>query len=178
MKRGMIDIETLSSQSDACVISIGLVGFDDSEILFRDSFAIHLDDWHGHIDPRTVKWWMDQGPEAQAFSFRNPEPLYTKQAVTRFGEFSFNFCRDEVWANGPQFDLVVLRNWWRRCTGLDSFPIHYRAYRDCRTVWTAARARNVDVDEAWRRAGIVPHDPLSDAESQAIAVQIALKGLA
>jgi hypothetical protein len=174
----MIDIETLSSQSDAAVISIGLVGFDEERILYRESFAIDEHDWHGHVDPRTVKWWMEQGAEAQAFSFRNEFPKSADLAAFRLSEFAARFCQDECWANGPQFDLVVLRNWWRRVKGDDKLPIYYRAYRDCRTLWRAAEARGADLTPAWTREGIIPHHPLSDAETQACAVQIALKALA
>ncbi len=176
-RRGMIDIETLSSQSDACVISIGLVGFNDTEILHATSFAIHIDDWHGHIDPRTVKWWMDQSAEAQRFSFKNGNPVDATQARTRLIDFARDYCQDECWANGPQFDLVVLRNWWRRVTESDSFPIHYRTYRDCRTIWTAAREKGADIDSAWQHPGLIPHDPKSDAEAQARAVILALAAL-
>lgn len=171
MKRGMIDIETLSSQSDAAVVSIGLVGFDDTDILFRQSFAILTEDWHGHIDPRTVKWWMEQGADAQAFSFRNPEPRMAVQAALLVQEFALNYCQQECWANGPQFDLVVLRNWWRRTMGADTFPVRYRAYRDCRTLWRSVEDRvQVDLSEGIQVSGVA-HDPLYDAEWQARKVQ-------
>jgi hypothetical protein len=177
VKRGMIDIETLSSQSDACVISIGLVGFDEAHILYRESFAIEHHSWDGHIDPRTVKWWMDQSEEAQRFSFKNEHPVNLDLARFRLNEFAARFCKDECWANGPQFDLVVLRNWWRRSATDETFPVHYRTYRDCRTIWTAAREKGADIDSAWQHPGLVPHDPKSDAEAQARAVILALAAL-
>ncbi len=176
MKRAMIDIETLSSFPDAAVISLGLVGFDDSTILHRETLAIGVEEWHGHIDPRTVKWWSEQEPAAVATSFRPERPCTAAFALLRLKEFAREFCKDECWANGPQFDLVILRSWWKRCANEDSFPVHYRTWRDCRTIWTLAKDKGIDLSPAWQLPGVA-HDPGVDAERQATAVQLSLRGL-
>ncbi len=177
MKRGMIDIETLSSFPDAAVLSIGLVGFDENDILFKSGVAIKVADWHGHVDPRTIQWWMQQSKEAQDYSFNHTSPWTAKDAATQLVGFADEYCQQECWANGPQFDLVVLRKWWNRTTGNDKFPIHYRNYRDCRTLWKLAESNGLDLAPHFHSVKGAAHDPMVDAERQAKVVQAAIKHL-
>jgi len=177
MKRGMIDIETLSSFPDAAVISFGMVGFDETDILFKSGIAIDVEDWHGGIDPRTIKWWMQQSEEAREFSFLHLSPWSAKDAATQLAGFADEYCQKECWANGPQFDLVVLRQWWNRTTGNDKFPIHYRNYRDCKTMWKMAEADGLDLTSHFNSVKGAAHDPMVDAERQAKAIQAAINHL-
>jgi hypothetical protein len=172
---GMIDIETLSTRNDACVIAIGMAAFDDNEILFTDGFQIHEKDWHGHIDPLTVKWWMGQEPVAQDFSFRNPEALRVDFAADRFKTFAQRYCQKECWANSPQFDLTILRSWWDRIDKAHgSWPIAFRNLRDTRTLWSLADGMGLDLTPAFAGA-YVAHNPIDDAVKQARAVMLARK---
>lgn len=180
---GMIDIETLSTRPDACVIAIGMVAFDDKEVLATDGFQIREKDWNGHIDPQTVKWWMGQGEAAQAFSFRNPDAIDVDNAMLRFKAFAQQHCQEEVWANSPNFDLTILQSWWTRRGGIDhagslhgSWPLAFRNYRDTRTLWGLARKAGIDYSEAFANAGTA-HNPIDDAARQARAVILARNGL-
>ena len=174
---GMIDIETLSTHDDACVISIGMVGFDDKEVLHSSGFQIREQDWTGHVDPQTVKWWMGQESVAQDFSFRNPHPITVEVALAEFKSFAQQYCQTECWANSPNFDLTILRNWWRRDgKSFGSWPIAFRNYRDTRTLWDLAKKANIDISEAWANAGVA-HNPIDDAARQARAVILARNGL-
>lgn len=178
---GMIDIETLSTRNDACVIAIGMAAFNDTEILFTDGFQIREQDWRGHIDPQTVKWWMGQDAAAQDFSFRNPHPVDHDTARVRFMDFCKQYCQDEVWANSPNFDLTILQSWWNT-GGINatpvklSWPLAFRNYRDTRTLWALARDVGVDMAPAWEGA-YVAHNPIDDAVKQARAVMLARAGL-
>jgi hypothetical protein len=165
---GMIDIETLSTRNDACVIAIGMIGFDDKEILYSEGFQIHEKDWHGHIDPLTVKWWMGQD-----FSFRNPDAIRVDAAAERFKKFAQDYCQKECWANSPQFDLTILRSWWDRIDRAHgSWPIPFRNLRDTRTLWSLAGDMGIDMSAAWQNAGVA-HNPIDDAARQARAVILA-----
>lgn len=175
----MLDIETLSTQNDACVISFGVARFDESQVLASDGWALdmggpkHPPKVFGHIDPSTVKWWMQQSQLAQEFSFKGVvDPHMAAQAFA-------DFCRgaDEIWANDPEFDCVILRKWWSTLKPtVGPFPMHYRTSRSFRTIMTEAKAAGVSVDEAWK-TDFVAHNPIEDAVAQARAVILARKGL-
>lgn len=175
---GMIDIETLSTRNDACVIAIGMAAFNDTEIIATEGFQIREEDWRGHIDPKTVKWWMGQDDAAQAFSFRNPDAISLDGARMKFLTFCKEHCHAEVWANSPNFDLTILQSWWN--LGGDQvfpkqmpWPLAFRNYRDTRTLWALARDMNLDIDSAWSSAAYVAHNPIDDAVKQARAVMLA-----
>lgn len=172
---GMIDIETLSTRNDACVIAIGMVAFDDNQILASEGSQIREQDWDGHIDPQTVKWWMGQEKVAQDFSFRNPYPVEVNVAKGQMKIFAETYCQKEIWANSPNFDLTILQSWWNRGTKPGSWPLAFRNYRDTRTLWALARDMNLDIDSAWNSAAYVAHNPIDDAVKQARAVMLARK---
>lgn len=79
----------------------------------------------------------------------------------------------EVWANPPQFDLIILRHLFDEC-GVKC-PWHYRVERDFRTLKGHAHQLNIDYQPAY--ANIDKHDALSDAIAQARAVQIIEKAI-
>jgi hypothetical protein len=170
MKSVMLDLETLSSQPDAVVISIGVAAFNETEVIASAGWA--LDFGHllpGHIDPRTVKWWGEQSEEARRFSFSGLcRPFDVACQVAGFFKV---YGGDECWANDPSFDCVILRNWWKGTSYAGNFPAHYREERSCRTIFAEARRLGCDLSPAYE--GIVAHNPESDAVAQAKAVILA-----
>ncbi|NDD98181.1 MAG: 3'-5' exoribonuclease, partial [Actinobacteria bacterium] len=63
MTQVMIDIETLSTQYNAAILSIGAVKWEESEIV--DTFYINVDpksckELGLHVEHKTVEWWMKQ----------------------------------------------------------------------------------------------------------------------
>lgn len=169
----MLDLETLSTRSDACIISIGVARFDDKHVIATDGWALDLKKATGHIDPGTVAWWMEQSEPARQFSFMGRvDPHVAAQNFT-------DFCRgaDELWANDPDFDVTIIKNWWdslRPKVGI--FPMKYNASRSYRTIMAEAKACGVVVDKAWLN-GFVAHNPVEDAATQARAVILARAGL-
>jgi len=165
MKSVMVDIETLSTADDACVISIGLASFDENGVTDTAGFAIATIDWHGHIDPRTVKWWLQQSEAARAYSFSGDTSALT--AAVKFKQFVEG--ADEVWANSPQFDITILQNWWKRCSIAMAFPVHFRIHRDCRTIFAEAKRLGIELGDAYKM-GTTAHNPVDDAANQARAI--------
>lgn len=173
MKSVMVDIETLSTRHDAAIISIGLAKFDEKQGVYEThGITIRKEDWYGHIDPATVKWWMEQEKDTREYSFNG-----TTTAMLAAAEFSdFVKDADEVWANSPSFDLTILKSWWNNMVdntrpgySPGKWPVHYRAERDCRTIFTEARRLGIDIDHAWKM-GSSAHNPVDDAANQARAV--------
>jgi hypothetical protein len=175
MNNLMIDIETMSTSADAAVISIGICAFNlDQGVVASDGWAITSKDWHGEIDPDTVKWWSQQNEAAREFSFHGERAsLYTALALHSFIEQHAPHP-SEVWANDPDFDLIILKRWWARVeqhhnTKLPKWPISYKASRSCRTMFAEAKRLGIDYNHAYGHA-TVAHNPIDDACNQARAI--------
>lgn len=175
MKSVMIDLETLGTGPDACVLSIGICAFGDNGVIDSQGWAIHPSDWHGAIQPDTVKWWMQQGEAAQKFSFEGNRTAQNvaQELSTWSKQWGGGDGEDECWANDPDFDLVILRRWWQRIQdkgnlNIGKFPFHYRTMRSCRTIYAEARRLGISYD-GWA-LNHVAHNPIDDACSQARAV--------
>lgn len=167
----MIDIETLSTNNDAAVISIGIAKFDDTQILHTQGWALDMRKVTGHIDPGTVKWWMDQNEAARAYSFNGksgPDAVASelRQAMENV---------TELWANDPDFDVIILKNWFERTT-TGRWPVSFRSNRSMRTIMQLAKEARLNLDGSWAN-GTVAHNPVDDASNQARAVIAARKGL-
>lgn len=161
----MLDLETLSSKSDAAIISIGVARFDSGGVLDTEGWALDDSQVFGHIDPQTVYWWMKQSDAAKAYSFSGKaKPLDVAQGLIKF----LGGCT-ELWANDPDFDVVIIRNWWDHWQNIypqmGKFPVSFRASRSCRTL----RALAPDCDVSMCYTGVA-HNPVEDAAMQARAV--------
>lgn len=168
----MIDIETLSTNNDAAVISIGIAKFDDTQILHTQGWALDLRKVTGHVDPSTVKWWMGQNEAARAYSFngsQRPTDVAAALAIEMTGV-------TELWANDPDFDVVILKNWFERTSPGTRWPMSFRSNRSMRTIMQLARDARLNLDGSWAN-GTVAHNPVDDAANQARAVIAARKGL-
>lgn len=177
MNYAMIDLETLSTQHDAAIVSLGVAIFTDDLVIESDGWAFEPNSVHGHIDPATVMWWMQQSDSARAYSFSGgvtdfSVAFYLK---TLFAKHDVK----EVWSKSPQFDDVILSNWWRRINERASshprrmevgdYPIHYQQTRDYRTLEAEAIRMGFQKSE-WQQFNYVAHNPVDDAVTQARAV--------
>lgn len=171
MNRVMLDIETLSTDKHAAVLSIGLVKFDPAQgVTHSQGWAIDMGRLTGHIDPKTVQWWMGNDEAAREFSFKGEaNPL----SVT-FDLHGLLAEADEVWANDPDFDCVILQHWWQRTSTL-SWPVPFWKYRSCRTVKALAKGMGVSDIIASTHVGMTTHNPVEDAAKQAREVCAFLK---
>jgi hypothetical protein len=177
----MIDIETLGLRYDSAIISVGVAIFDDEQVTATDGWAIAHKHWHGHIDPGTVAWWAHPDRDAsREFSFAGN---MTDFAVAfQLKTFLAQHNADEIWANDPEFDLVVLKSWWNRIGVADiasprvgDFPCRYWKSRSFRTIVAEAERLGIDMSDA--RGMYVAHNPVDDAASQARAVIAARKAI-
>lgn len=118
MRNIMIDLETLSTASDAVILSIGAVEFDDKGNTgqkFNEVINIQSSINAGlRIDGSTIEWWFKQSPEARAAATRTTEAL--PQALDLLTMF-YEDCRhpstnksSRVWGNGAAFDIPILEN--------------------------------------------------------------------
>ena len=166
----MLDLETLSTRYDAAVISVGVAIFNDEKTIASAGWAIEPASIHGHIDPKTIFWWTQQGEAAREFSFTGKftDATVAFELKTLLSQHNV----DEVWSKDPHFDHVILESWWARVKArapVGDFPVHYRSPRAFRTLEAEALRSGFDESE-WAQWNYVAHNPIDDAMTQARAV--------
>lgn len=100
----MLDIETLGTQTNSFILSIGVVKFS-KDYIFPDSLHVHVNDAGGCIDLQTVLWWLRQEEEART------KQVSAQRVSMRDGlRQVVDFVGDRpVWGNGSSFDLTIFR---------------------------------------------------------------------
>lgn len=116
----MVDLETLSTEPNALVLSIGAVIFDEN--LIYDEFYCILNQtqqrrqsYKFHVSESTVQWWEKQNDEAKKLLTLSREsdvtPEKAKEVFNEFLQRNISFGENfMVWANGADFDLPILKN--------------------------------------------------------------------
>lgn len=191
--RLMIDLETLATTSDAAVVAIGAVVFDDEKVVDSSYLPLDLKKLTGRIDGSTLAWWFKQSPEAQQATFGGDslsrlEPFYAGNHLLEFIERHNIIGADgtaEVWANDPDFDLIVLKHWWMRHreayidpeTGMSrmqisrGWPFKYNVGRSYRTLRSTATILGwTEEMNGAARGTWLAHNAVEDAAAQARAV--------
>lgn len=160
MNHIVIDLETLSTQPHASIISIAAVAFDDvtGETLLEFKRNIEPSP-RLHIDPKTVMWWLNLPKDAQD-ALQTPKPMSIEQALEEFA-FAIRIAGPDalVWGNGATFDNVILASAYQ-VLGVKR-PWGYKTDRCYRTI----RAVFPNVPEPARIG--VPHEALDDARHEA-----------
>lgn len=168
MRDLMVDLETLGTESNAAIISIGAVMFDFEKGL-GDTFyrVVNIESSLAHggaISGSTIRWWMTQSEEA-----RNVFKERTQGIGIVLGEFSAWLSlqassnlidRDNirVWGNGATFDNVILTNAYKQIG--EKRPWSYRGDMCYRTI------KNLFPGVEVERVG-THHNALDDAIYQA-----------
>ena len=168
----MIDLETLSTDPRAVILSVGAVKFSDTQIL--EEFYCELEvgpQMRQHnrlVSMDTISWWVGQGADARQVITGNGPKISLEEALYMLSEFiGTDAGKIEVWANGASFDLPILetayadhelRAPWRFW--------NHRCYRTLKNLFPhiAAEAR-----------AEVAHNALSDARAQALHAQRLLR---
>ena len=154
----MLDLETMSTRSNAAIASIGAVKFSLEDGVL-DTFYRTIDlrtcKAHGlHFDAETIEWWKQQSPEAQkALQVDN---VSLTQALDDFTEW-FGRSSLPTWGNGAGFDNVIMENAYRAINGKRPWrPWEDRCFRTMKNII------NVPID---KREGTY-HNALDDAMHQ------------
>lgn len=179
MKHIMLDLETLSTENNAVILSIGACKFDpNGEDTYEDfsspekSFIVYIDPEEqqkngGHISWPTVNWWFRQSEEARRFLIDTEKYVGVEKALYDFSVFCGK--ADYIWGNASTFDNIILRNLYARSG--NKFPFPYqgdKCYRTFRKMMHDLLPKKFIPE--FQRYG-VHHHPTDDAISQAIAVQ-------
>ena len=169
----MIDIETLSTNTEACIVSIGAVAFDvDGSIIesLEDHFYrnITIDSnlkLGREINGDTLRWWFNQ--DDIAIKALTVAPIITLgNALNELTDwFSKNaHPKARVWANGTTFDLAILRDAYSNIHKTP--PWHFRAESCMRAIRALGETIGHHYFEYCTKMGMNKHDALHDAIMQ------------
>lgn len=171
----MVDIETLATTADAAVVSIGAVKFDLTSDQFDDKAfysVISMEsnmDWDRHIDADTMRWWMDQSPEARNIFAPSTPKTGLVEALEDFAAWygDPNQC---IWSNGANFDEPILAHAFYHCRV--PLPWKFWNVRCMRTYKNLPGAKDIVLP----REG-THHNAMDDALHQARLLQMIHKQL-
>lgn len=131
------DLETLGKTSKAPIVQIGAVMFEnDGKIIDTFSRTIEIEDLDKYdLEPdySTILWWLNQDKEAinQVFgSYCIKTDL--KTALNDFSKWLITQNKEDNFWSHATFDPPVLKANFK-AVGLD-LPIHYRSFKDLRTL--------------------------------------------
>jgi hypothetical protein len=177
----MLDIETLSTQTNAVVLSIALTRFEPeaSVITVLDKYPTKV--WYPSpfeqrsrdISIETVHFWINQTREAQKTAFRAvTQPLdQIHHEMYRFLQSAVDQDPPEIWANSPAFDCTIVESLFANFKPLWSF----RQPRDLRTLKSIAGSLSPEELQLANMLGPNRHSAADDAIYQAVQVQLLMK---
>ena len=181
----MIDIETMSTEPTAAILTIGATIFnprgEDTEDSLRDSSQLfgpvtfESNEKEGrHFSPSTMAWWLKQERAAQDALFEG-NLVNLRIALTAFAKW----VRDtkptptRIWAKDPDFDVVIMKNAMESC-GLN-WPFKFWESRSVRTTMELAYPPGgLRGDFPLIGAGVA-HNAVDDSIRQALAIQHSYK---
>jgi len=164
-KHLMMDLETLSTEPNAVILTIGALWFDpfsDAEPGPGFHVRVEIDSQERHVDEDTVSWWGQQDPEVQAEAFSSDNRHLLSDALKDFAKFAQD--ADGYWSHGTVFDVCILENAFVEQGMRGWIPWKYHQVRDCRTVLKIS-------DTVMDRHSGGAHNALIDCYNQALAVQ-------
>jgi hypothetical protein len=181
----MIDLETLSTQTDAMILSVGAVlftadqdehGYPRTQLYCKPSLQSQQEVGL-HIDPNTLRWWFRQSGEARAEFSMDDEKLESIQSVLiKLTQFIWDHKPRRIWSHGATFDLPILAMAYAKCK-MDC-PIKYWDARDTRTLFDLlGEAKGGPLTQLLKPKGETAHNAVIDCENQANAVNYAWRKL-
>ena len=162
----MIDLETLSTNPNAVVLTVGAVKFDPhtqmkpyDEMYFR----VDVDSQTAmgrHVMQETLDWWGQQPNEVANEALSDSNRIQLQDMLKKINKFSVGV--DVFWCQGPLFDYAILQNLYTQME--QPVPWQYWQIRDSRTLFSL-----VPRDPNEKRTGM--HNALEDCHFQAKKVQ-------
>lgn len=173
----MVDIETLSTDPTAVILSIGAIKFkrkgelkklEDMDRFYTRVSRESCEVLGMHTDHSTVEWWGRQDESVRYEALENPEDrLPIKEALKKFSEWVGK--SNYIWGHGDDFDCVVLNQAYKICG--QPVPWKFWNTRDTRTLFDIAGIRNADLPKNDK------HHPIHDCYRQIVGVNKSLSAL-
>ena len=172
MIHAMIDLETLSTNPNATILTVGGVKFDPYTMAEPSQgmyFRVDVDsqtEMGRDVMQETVNWWSKQPKEISDEAFSDDNRASLDDMIKKINKFSVGV--DVFWCQGPLFDYAILQDIYKQL----GYPVpwQYWQIRDSRTLFSLVPK---DPDE--KRTGL--HNALEDCYFQAKKVQRVYKQL-
>ena len=185
----MVDLETLSTDSNAVILTIGAVPFgSDGKLIMDDDFyfyeRVELKSYNKYKNNEfncnwdTLVWWLKQEKEPldEAFLIGPRYPIW--DALQDFVNWIHIVCKTvsdnkiNIWSHGKDFDVVVLENAFKVCN--ITCPWKFWDTRDTRTLYALT---GVDMKRISMPEGFKAHNAVGDCFKQIEGVRQAFNNL-
>lgn len=191
----MVDLETMSQQKNASILSIGAITFPSTLEVHPKPFRVNISIKdcvaHGlHVSKDTVEWWSNIDPIILKKSTVGAVSL--NEALEGFTKWVYEikvinkFDRVSIWGNGASFDLGILSNAYHSLNKeLPWNTWEEYCYRTITHLYGLTpqklKAEYLESDEYKSRGLLVDtaefHDPVEDCRFQAWALESTLNAL-
>lgn len=163
----MIDIETLSTRPESVILTLGAVKFSpwekdvdtDNGLYFRINVDEQLE-MGRHVQQETIDWWGRQAEEVREEALGDHDRISINDMLDNLNRFLVGV--DNIWCQGPAFDIVILENLYRQ-VGRPT-PWQFWQIRDSRTLFSVH-------GDPRDKGAAGAHNALIDCYYQARAVQ-------
>ena len=165
LRHAMIDLETVGLETEAAIVSVGIVIFDPryNKVNTKETYYAELD-WRNQdrqIDQNTITEFWDKQPAKIRKALNGTEKL--EDVLADIQMFLPDDCK--VWGNGPTFDITKLEHCYRQHQ-MD-IPWKFWNIRDCRTVLDMYESSRGGLRKGMGSGG---HNALRDAMHEAQCV--------
>lgn len=157
----MLDLETMGTKSNSCIVSIGAVEFNIETGETGKEFYQVIDLQSSlnqglEITGSTLEWWLQQSDKARN-KLNDPNKVDLNTALYKLTQF---ITKDYyVWGNSSRFDCGILADSFFKINY--TLPWKFWNERDVRTLVSFAP----QIKESTEFQG-VPHDPIDDCKHQ------------
>ena len=185
----ILDIETLATNADAVILSVGIVVVDSTENyeyqeLIDTGFYVTLDvksqvDAGRKIDKDTLAWWGTQGKEAMAVLAPNSKDIKWNQLLPAIFEYFKKVGANPkdilVYSRGSHFDFGILHDLFRVTGDSGPYDLPWRWWNihDSKTVQITL-GQNTGPEHDVTPDGFILHNALHDSAREYINIQLAL----
>lgn len=144
----MLDLETLGTNTNSIVASIGAAKFNPDTYEILDTFELTLrvqeQESHGRVcSARTFLWWLQQSADARMAIVKNAVPV--EEALSQFDTF-VGKTMGGLWGNGADFDNMILGSLYESYGRTKPWSYSQnRCYRTVRALFPAMPVARVGV---------------------------------
>lgn len=163
----MLDLETLSTVPNSVILTFGAVKFSpwDGDVDQGQGLYYRLDvdeqlQLNRHVYQGTVDWWSTQPEEIREEALGEDRRISLEKFCNDLNRFLVGI--DNIWAQGPAFDIVILEDLYRQLGR--PIPWNFWQIRDSRTLFSVH-------GDPRKKDRLGAHNALIDCYYQARAVQ-------
>lgn len=134
----MLDIETLSTRPESVMLTLGAVKFDpwSSDVDTDGGLYIrcNVDEQIAmgrHIQDETLEWWGKQAEDVREEALGDHDRTGIDDTLAQLNRFLVG--SNNIWCQGPAFDIVILENIYRQME--KPTPWQFWQIRDSRTLF-------------------------------------------